>query len=249
MGRVKFKGQFLNLAGIKIDKIAPDFKVISQDLKERRFYEFKDKIKVITSFPSLDTPVCDMQLKEFNKRATDFSEDVIVLGISMDLPFAQKRFCELNNIKNVLVFSDYKYHSFSINWGLLIKELSLIARSVFIVDKGNYIRYSEIVEEITMPPDYERAVENLKEVIKSPFKKEWEKVSCCKWEERDNFFIKIFEFNDDLSLKFLLEILFLIREERKIDFDFEIKGNKIFVSIPSEKFDVEKGRIFDDIIF
>lgn len=249
MKKVKFKGEPLNLVGITFDKIAPDFRVISQELKEVNFYEFKDKIKVITSFPSLDTPVCDLQLKEFNKRAVEFSEEIVLIGISMDLPFAQKRFCELNNIKNVSVFSDYKYHSFSLNWGLLIKELGLIARGVFVIDKRNYIRYSEIVEELTQQPDYEKAIENIKEVVKNPEEKEWEKIICCKWEEKEGIFIKVFEFKDNLTLKYLFEIFSLIRQEKNIEFNMKLEKNKVVILIPSERFNVEKGSIFDSIIF
>ncbi|MCM8798875.1 MAG: thiol peroxidase, partial [Candidatus Omnitrophica bacterium] len=125
MRKIKFKGSPLTLVGriLEKGKIAPDFKVLSSDLKEITLKDFKDKIKIVTSFPSLDTSVCDLQVKEFNKQATNFSEDIVVLGISKDLPFAQKRFCEMNNIKNLSILSDYKYSSFGINYGLLIKEL------------------------------------------------------------------------------------------------------------------------------
>lgn len=167
---ITFKGNPLTLVGrvLKVGKKAPDFKVVSQDLKEMGLDDFAAKIKVITSFPSLDTPVCDLQVKEFNKKASAFSADVVVLGISKDLPFAQKRFCQTNAIKNVFVLSDYKYSSFDINYGLLIKELNLLARAVIILDKNDYIRYIQISEELTAPPDYEDTLKNLEEVIKNP---------------------------------------------------------------------------------
>lgn len=248
MGRIKVKGELFDLVGITPDIIAPDFNVIANDMTEVNFYEtFKDKIKVITSFPSLDTPVCDLQVKEFNKIATGLSKDVAVIGISMDLPFAQKRFCEVNEIKNVSVFSDYRYHSFSLNWRLLIKGLNIIARSVFIVDKNDYIRYSEIVEEIASPPDYDRAIENLKEVIKQPTTVDWEKINCCAWEEKEGAFIKVFDVKDILSLEYFLEIIFIIRKERKFRFNVEIHENKVTVIIPSSEFNLEKGSIFDNI--
>jgi thiol peroxidase len=153
---------------LKLNAPAANFKAVSTDLKEVTLFDFGDKIKVITSFPSLDTPVCDLQLKEFNKRAAAFSPDTIVIGISKDLPFAQKRFCEANNIKNVTILSDYKYSSFGINYGLLIKELNLLARAVLILDKNNIIRYLKIVEEVTNQPDYEEALKCLGEVIRNP---------------------------------------------------------------------------------
>ena len=124
MGKqIKFKGNALTLVGrsIKEGAGAPNFKVVSGDLQEAGLADFKGKIKVITTFPSIDTPVCDLQVKEFNKRATAFSGEIVVLGISKDLPFAQKRFCQDNDIKNVVTLSDYKYSSFGINYGLLIK--------------------------------------------------------------------------------------------------------------------------------
>lgn len=167
---ITYKGEPLTLAGrvLRIDAAAPDFRVVSQDLKDVRLSDFKDKIKIITSFPSLDTPVCDLQVKEFNKRAAGLSSDIVIIGISRDLPFAQKRFCQVNEIKNVIVVSDYKYSSFGINYGLLIKELNLLARAVIILDKGDVIRYIQIVKELTTAPDYEDALKNLKEIINNP---------------------------------------------------------------------------------
>lgn len=177
---ITFKGNPLSLVGriIKINSSAPDFKASAQDLKEVSLSNFsaedgsayggKEKIKIITSFPSLDTPVCDLQVKEFNKRATNLSSDVAIIGISKDLPFAQKRFCETFEIKNITVVSDYKTSSFGINYGLLIKELNLLARCVIIVDKNNIIRYLEIVPELTHAPNYDEAIKSLEEVIKNP---------------------------------------------------------------------------------
>jgi len=168
--KITFKGAPLTLIGrgLKEGVVAPDFKVVSSDLKEITLSDFKGKVKLINSFPSIDTPVCDLQVKEFNKRAAGLSSDITVLGISKDLPFAQKRFCEANKIKSLLTLSDYKYSSFGINYGLLIKELNLLARAVLILDKNDYLRYIQIVEEVTKPPDYEGALKNLEEVTKNP---------------------------------------------------------------------------------
>ncbi|MBI4834992.1 MAG: thiol peroxidase [Planctomycetes bacterium] len=166
---VKFKGQSVTLEGteLKIGRQAPDFTVVNQDMKEVSLADYNGKIKVITTFPSLDTPVCDLQVKEFNKRAAKLSDDVIVLGISMDLPFAQARFCQENEIKNAVVVSDYRYASFGKNYGLLIKELRLLARSVIILDKDNVARYIQIVDDLGKPPDYDAALTKLSE-IKQP---------------------------------------------------------------------------------
>ena len=167
---ITFKGNLLTLSGrvLKIGNHAPDFKVVTQDLKEISLLDFKDKIKVISSFPSLDTQVCDLQVKEFNKKAARVSSNVVILGISKDLPFAQKRFCSVNDIKNEVVLSDYKYSSFGINYGVLIKELNLLGRAVFIVDNSDVIRYVQIVDELTNHPDYADAFKSLEEVVMSP---------------------------------------------------------------------------------
>jgi thiol peroxidase len=165
---VHFKGSPLTLVGRQVKKgdAAPGFKATSQDLKDVTLPDFKDKVKVITSFPSLDTPVCDLQVKEFNKKASGLSGDVAIVGISKDLPFAQARFCHDNEIKNISVVSDYKDSSFGMNYGVLIKELNLLARSVIIIDKKDVVRYVQIVDELTTPPDYDDVIKSLKDVLK-----------------------------------------------------------------------------------
>ncbi len=167
---VNSRGNPMTLVGrvLAKGKKAPDFKVVAQDMSELSMSSFSGKIKVLTSFPSLDTQVCDLQVKEFNRRATQFSPEVTVVGISKDLPFAQKRFCEAYNITNVTIASDYKSASFGINYGLLIKELNLLARSVLIVDKNDVLRYVQIVPEVTNQPDYEDVLINIDYVLKDP---------------------------------------------------------------------------------
>lgn len=168
--KVTFKGSPMDLAGrpLSVNSKCPDFKLVSQDLKDVKLSAFAGKIKVVTSFPSLDTPVCDLQVREFNKHAAGLVRNVIVIGVSRDLPFAQRKFCETNGIKNVTVLSDYKYSSFGFNCGLHIKQLNLLARSVFILDADNVIRYKQIAGELTNPSDYKDALDNLGAVIKNP---------------------------------------------------------------------------------
>ena len=168
--KITFKSKPLSLVGRKIKEgsPAPEFCAIDTDLGEVRLSNYRDSIKIITSFLSLDTPVCDMQVKEFNKQAGNLSEDVVIIGISQDLPFAQKRFCQANKIDKLTTLSDYKTNSFGINYGLLIKELNLIARAVIIIDKNNVIRYIQIVDEVTNAPDYQAALNALKKVIENP---------------------------------------------------------------------------------
>lgn len=165
-----FKGSPVTLVGrvLKIGAAAPDFRLTSTGMKEVKLADFKDKVKVITSFLSLDTPVCDLQVKEFNKRASGLSDVAVIIGVSKDLPFAQKRFCESFEIKNISVLSDYKTSSFGINYGLLVKEMNLLARAILIIDKTDVIRYIQIVPELTTPPDYDAALRQLEAVIKNP---------------------------------------------------------------------------------
>lgn len=239
---VTFKGNPLTLVGRALvkDKEAPNFNVVSQDLKEVRLSDFEGKIKVITSFPSLDTPVCDFQVKEFNKRAGGASSEVVILGISKDLPFAQKRFCDVNSIKNVIVLSDYKSSSFGINYGLLIKELNLLARAVVVVDKNDVLRYIKIVDELTDYPDYEEALDNLNEIVNSPPLSIGDGLSSqCKpceggvlplpketiarlviqhqgWELIDDKKLKKeFRFKDFVEAKYFLDLVSVIAEEQK----------------------------------
>jgi thiol peroxidase len=166
-GIVTFKGERLHLTGrqVKVGRRAPDFRLISQDLREVGLSDFDGKIKVINFFPSLDTPVCDLQVKEFNRKAAGLSADVVIIGISKDLPFAQARFCSANEIKNEVVLSDYRFSSFGLNYGFLIKELNLLARGTLIIDKRRRIRYIQLVEEITHSVDFEAVFDNLQEVL------------------------------------------------------------------------------------
>jgi len=240
--RITFKGNPVTLVGrvLKTEVIAPDFKVTSQDLKEVNLLDFKGKIKLITSFPSLDTRVCDLQVKEFNKRASQISPQVIILGISKDLPFAQERFCETFDITNVKVMSDYKFSSFGINYGLLIKELNLLARAVIILDKNDVVRYIQIVKELATPPDYEDALKNLEEILKNPglYVKQGPLPTKCKpcegvvpalpkekieellihspgWELLEGKkLVKEFKFKDFQEAKYFLDIVSIIAEEQ-----------------------------------
>lgn len=162
--QVTFKGNVLNLEGkeVKVGDSAPDFKVLGKDLKEYSLKDFEGKIKVISVTPSLDTPVCDMQARKFNEEAGNFREDVVVLNISMDLPFAIGRFCTTGGIDKISVLSDHRDASFGLNYGLLIKELRLLARAVLIIDKEDKVRYLEIVPEITNQVNFDKALDFLK---------------------------------------------------------------------------------------
>jgi len=165
---VTVKGSPVTLAGedIKTGQKAQDFKALNTALEEVRLSSFKNKIKLIASVPSLDTPVCDLEIKRFNDEASKLSKDLVIIFISMDLPFAQKRFCQANDIKIVKTLSDHRDADFSQKFGVLIKELRLLARAVFILDKDDVIRYIQIVPELSSPPDYDAALLALKNIIK-----------------------------------------------------------------------------------
>lgn len=159
-GIVTIKGNPLTLIGpeLKTGSKAPDFTVVDGTLKNISLKDFAGKIKVISVTPSLDTPVCDMQARRFNQEAANLPDNVVVLNISMDLPFAISRFCATAGIDKVKTFSDHRDASFGAAYGVLTKELRLLARSIFIIDKDNIIKYAEIVPELTNHPDYEKAL-------------------------------------------------------------------------------------------
>ena len=165
-GIITFKGNPLTLTGneMKVGDKAPDFTVLDGELKEFGLKDFTGKVKVISVTPSLDTPVCDLQARMFNSEAAKLPVDVAVLNISMDLPFAITRFCSSAGIDKVKALSDHREASFGNGYGVLIRELRLLARSIFIIDKAEVIRYVEIVPELSNEPDYERALEELKKI-------------------------------------------------------------------------------------
>ena len=164
---VTVKGDPLTLIGkeIEVGQKAPEFTLLTSDLKEVDIEKFKGKIKLVASVPSLDTPICDLEIKRFNDEAAALSKDVVIIFISVDLPFAQKRFCDAYNIKKVKTYSDHKDVDFGKNYGVLIKELRLLSRAIFIIDKKDIVRYVEYVKELSSPPDYKAALEVLKSVI------------------------------------------------------------------------------------
>jgi len=165
---VTHKGNPVTLVGSgpKVGEPAPDFEVLGNDMSTVKLSAFKGKVCVICSVPSLDTSVCDTEVRKFNEHATSLGDDVMVLVLSMDLPFAQKRWCGVAGVKNVQTLSDHRNAEFGNTYGMLIKELRLLARSVFVVDKKGIVRYIEIVNELTNEPDYEAALEAVREVKK-----------------------------------------------------------------------------------
>lgn len=164
---VLMKGSPLTLQGdeIKVGMEAPDFKVTANDMLPMKFKRtYRGKTVLISAVPSLDTPVCDLETRKFNSEAEKLSPEVEIVTISMDLPFAQARWCGAAGIKRVKTYSDYQKAEFAKAYGILIKELRLLARAIFIVDREGIIRYTQLVPEVTHEPDYESALKALKEI-------------------------------------------------------------------------------------
>ena len=166
-GAVTIHGNDLTLTGteVNVGVQAPDFAALDNDLGEVNFSSYKGKVCIITSVPSLDTPVCDMETRRFNDEAGGLGDNVVILTISMDLPFAQKRWCGAAGVDKVQTLSDHRDASFGKAYGVLIKELRLLARAVFVVDPNATVRYRELVKEVTDEPDYEAALAAVKELL------------------------------------------------------------------------------------
>ena len=163
-GVATFKGGPLTLIGpeLKAGDKAPDFKLIDTGLKAVTLADSKGKTRLISVVPSIDTPVCDLQTKRFNQEAAKLPANVAVLTVSMDLPFAQSRWCGVAGADKVQMLSDYQEHAFGQAYGVLIKELQLLSRAIFVIGADDKIQYAEYVKEITMHPDYEKALQSLK---------------------------------------------------------------------------------------
>lgn len=166
-GIITFKGNSMTLLGpeLKVGDTAPEFSVVDNALAATTLASYAGKVKIISSVPSLDTPVCDMETRRFNQEATGLSGDVVVLTVSLDLPFAQKRWCGAAGIDKVVTLSDYRERSFGLGYGVLIKELLLLTRAVFVVDAVNVVRYIQIVPEVTSEPDYAAAIAAAKALL------------------------------------------------------------------------------------
>lgn len=163
---VTLKGTEVLLKGEipEVGEIAPDFTVVKRDLMELSLYDIEDKNKVILALPSVDTKICAMESARFNKDLSGI-DDLEVIAVSKDLPFALKRFCEADGIDNMVSCSDFRYGDFGTEFNVEMVNgplKGLLARAIFILDKKNRIKYLELVPEITREPDYEAALEAAK---------------------------------------------------------------------------------------
>lgn len=164
---VKFGANPVNLEGelVKVGAKAPEFNSLSTALKPVGLSDFNGKVKLISIFPSIDTSVCSVQNHRFNKEAASYGDKVAFIAMSMDLPFALKRFCGAEGIDNLVTLSDHKDADFGKKYGFLIKELRLLARGVVIVDKDDVVRYVEVVPEIGQEPNYDEALKVVKSLV------------------------------------------------------------------------------------
>lgn len=163
-GFVTFRGTPVTLVGtaLQVGNKAPEFTALRRDLSSFSLAQTAGKVVVINSVPSLDTPVCATQTRRFNQEAAGLGPDTKVLVVSTDLPFAQGRFCTTEGIANLETLSDHRDVSFGTAYGLLIKELRLLARAVLVVDKGGVVRYMQLVPEIGQEPNYDEALAAVK---------------------------------------------------------------------------------------
>ncbi|MGH7142933.1 MAG: thiol peroxidase [Planctomycetota bacterium] len=159
-GAIKFKGNPMSLVGkeVKVGDVAPAFTLTDNGMQAVTLASSAGKVRLISVVPSLDTPVCDLQTAKFNEAAAKFPANVEVLTVSLDLPFAQKRWCGAKSATHVKTLSDYKDRNFGTGWGLLIDELKLLARAVYVVDAKDKVVYAQVVSEVTEHPDYDKAV-------------------------------------------------------------------------------------------
>ncbi len=163
---ITFHGDTLALTGPmpEVGAPAPDCALLSNDLSAVRLSDFAGKVCVISAVPSLDTPVCDTETRRFNEAAVDMGADVTVLTVSMDLPFAQARWCGAAGVDRVQTLSDHATAAFGTAYGVLIEPLRLLARAVFVVDRAGVLRYRQLVKELTNEPDYQAVLEAVKGV-------------------------------------------------------------------------------------
>lgn len=164
MATITFKDNPMTILGkeVEVGQKAPDFSVLANDLSEYRLADAKESVKLISVIPSIDTGVCDAQTRRFNEEAGSI-DNVEVLTISVDLPFAQKRWCAASGLEHVQTLSDHKDLSFGKAYGLVMEELRLLARAVFVIDTNGTLVHVEYVSEATNHPDYEKAIAAAKE--------------------------------------------------------------------------------------
>ncbi len=165
-GIITIHGNPLTLVGddVKVGTPAPDAELLDNDLKPVKLSSYRGKVLVLVAVPSLDTPVCDIETRRFNDEAAHLGPDIQLVTISMDLPFAQKRWCGAAGVTNLQTLSDHRQAEFGKAYGVLIKELRLLARAIFILDREGTVKYVQLVPEVTNEPNYEEVLQTLNKI-------------------------------------------------------------------------------------
>lgn len=166
-GIVESRGKPLTLVGneVKVGDTAPNFETLNADLKPVKLSDYRGKVVVLSTVPSLETQICDIETRRFNEEAKKLGDDVVFITISMDLPLAQKRWADEREAKSLQLASDHKEASFGTAYGVLIKELRLLARTVFVVGKDGKVEYIQYVKETSTEPDYDEVLAAVHEVL------------------------------------------------------------------------------------
>ena len=162
-----WRGAPFNLSGneIKVGDPAPDCELVANDLSPVRLSSYQGKIRIISALPSLDTPTCDMETRKFNDMAANMHADTVILTVSMDLPFAQKRWCGAAGVDKVITLSDHLKGEFGIAYGVMIEARRLLARAVFLVDRDGVVQHLEVVGELAKEPEYDEIFKKLAELV------------------------------------------------------------------------------------
>ena len=166
-GAITLRGNPKTLVGkeVKVGDKAPDTKLVANDLSDKNLGSYRGKVLVVSSVPSLDTPVCDVETRRFNQEAAKLGDKLSVVTVSMDLPFAQSRWCGAAGVKNVVTLSDHRDAAFGNEWGVLIEGLRLLARCIWVVDKGGTVRYVQLVGEVADEPDYDSVLAAVRKLL------------------------------------------------------------------------------------
>lgn len=166
-GAITLHGNPLTLLGneIKIGDAVPDVTLLANDMSPVALKDFLGKTVILSTVPSLDTPVCDTEVRTFNQKAAELGPDVVILAVSVDLPFAQARWCGAAGVQQVQTLSDHRETALGKGFGVLIKELRLLARAVFVIDKNGVVQYIQLVPEVGEEPDYDAALTATKKLL------------------------------------------------------------------------------------
>jgi len=161
---ITLKGNPKTLLGkpVEVGQPAPDFSLRAQDMSTKSLDDYAGKVRVLVVVPSIDTPVCDTEVRRFNQEAASLSDDVVILSVSVDTPPALKRWCGASGVDQVECLSDFYDHSFGVDYGVRIKEVGLLTRAVFVIDKDGRVAYAQTVGEVADEPNYTAALDAVK---------------------------------------------------------------------------------------